>query len=190
MTRIQFIRLFLLKNMIMHLIPFLVHLRSVSIIVMGLIGIEIDAQTHCVIIDKETGVPLRNVKVYTDRGEMSVTNYLGQLTLDSVFNSATISHVSYLSRVVRKNELRDTVWLLPKENRLAEVVVWGVKQRRVNMVVKDALEKALQTATPPPSGISFDFARLIEKKPLSRKARKKNEQILSNWDRLYNGKEK
>jgi len=31
----------------------------------------------------------------------------------------------------------------------------------------------------------FDFFKMFEKKPLNRKARKKNKQIMKDWDRLY-----
>ena len=143
------------------------------------------AQTHCVIVDKETGTPIRNVKVFTDKGQVAVTDYQGRVSVETPFESATISHVSYLQRRVSRFELRDTLWLLPKENRLGEVVVWGKDRKNlVSMVVKSAVADAPMYA--PPKGIAeFDFFKMFEKKPLNRKARKKNKQILEGWDQIY-----
>lgn len=142
------------------------------------------AQSHCVIVDKETGTPIRNVNIHADNGQTMVTDYRGVAEIEGTFKSATISHASYLTRYVERAELRDTIWLLPRENRLSEVVVWGNKQQQIQAVVKSATED-LASYAPPNSGIPFDFAELIRKKPLSRKARKKNKELLKNWDELY-----
>ena len=86
------------------------------------------AQGRCVIVDKETGTPIRDVKAYTDKEEEFTTDYRGVLVIDKPFDSATLAHPKFLSRKVDKTELKDTVWLLPKAIRLDEVVVWGVKR--------------------------------------------------------------
>ena len=144
-------------------------------------------QVHCVIIDKETGVPVRDVKVHTDKDAVALTNYLGQVTVEGDFTSATISHASYLQRRVTRQELTDTLWLLPRVNRLDEVVVWGEKQRGIKGIVSSATENL--GAYAPPRGLAeFDFFKMFEKKPLNRKARKKNKELLRDWDRTYGTK--
>ena len=143
------------------------------------------AQAHCVIVDKETGTPIRDVKVKTDKGQVLVTDYQGRVRVEEPFESATISHVSYLQRRVNRQELRDTLWLLPKENRLSEVVVVGKDpQNMIDNVVMSAIADAPMYA-PPRALAEFDFFKMFEKKPLNRKARKKNKQILKDWDHLY-----
>lgn len=143
------------------------------------------AQAQCVIVDKETDTPIRDVKVKTDKGQVLVTDYQGRLKVDEPFESATISHVSYLQRRVNRQELRDTLWLLPKENRLGEVVVVGKDPNNlITNVVKSATADAPMYA-PPKALAEFDFFKMFEKKPLNRKARKKNKQIMQDWDRLY-----
>ena len=142
------------------------------------------AQTKCVIVDKETGTPIRNVKFYADNGITAVTDYRGVLLVDSFFKSATLSHVSYLSRVVNRSELRDTIWMLPKENRLSEVVVWGTERNGIKSMVAGAVADAPLYA-PPKGVVTFDFFEMLRKKPLNKKARKKNQQLLRDWDKLY-----
>ena len=142
------------------------------------------AQERCVVIDKETGTPIRNVKVYTNNGQVAVTDYQGRVKIDSVFNSATLSHVSYLPRNIERREMRDTLWLLPRENRLDEVVVWGEDRKNIKSMVASATADAPAYA-PAPGLVTFDFFSLIKKKPLSRKARKKNKELLRDWDKIY-----
>ena len=142
------------------------------------------AQDTIVVVDKETGTPIREVNLTTDKGAISRSNYRGQILVEGDFKSATLSHASYLTRVVKRVELKDTLWLLPRENRLSEVVVWGTDKQGINSVVASAVAD-LPAYAPPKSGVSFDFYELIRKKPLSRKARKKNKELLKNWDEVY-----
>ena len=162
-----------------------VSFRLLFLIAASIVAVAVMAQqAHCVIIDKETGVPVRDVKVATDKGAVALTNYLGQVTVEGDFTSATISHASYLQRRVDRKEFRDTLWLLPRVNRLAEVVVLGENQRGIKSIVKSATE-GLEGYAPPRGVVEFDFFKLFEKKPLSRKARKKNRELLRGWDETY-----
>lgn len=137
-----------------------------------------------VVCDIETGVPLREVKVHLNTGRTCVTNYRGQWQTDSTFESATVSHPRYLSRVVQRTELQDTLYLLPKGNTLGDVTVWGVDRRGIKSMVKRSTSDMAAYA---PSGglVSFNFFDLFRKKPLNSKARKKNRELLENWDRIY-----
>ena len=159
--------------------------RLTMSLLLGMGILSAAAQTKCVIIDKETGTPIRNVKIYTNKGAVAVTDYQGRAELDSTFSSATISHVSYLARTIERKELRDTLWLLPRENRLDEVVVWGTDRKNIMSMVASATADAPAYA-PAPGIVTFDFFEMIRKKPLSKKARKKNKQLLENWDKIYN----
>ncbi|MBO4821788.1 MAG: hypothetical protein J5548_10025 [Prevotella sp.] len=142
------------------------------------------AQVRCVVIDKETGVPVRDVKACTDVGGVFTSDYQGNLVIDTIFHSAVLRHGSYLERKVEKRELRDTLWLLPKAIKLEEVVVWGEARKGVFPWMSIVMAQAAATATPPPGGVSFDFFEMFRKKPLSKKARKKNEQVLKELERM------
>lgn len=143
------------------------------------------AQTDVVVADIESGVPLRDVKIYTDSGSVAKTDYRGMAHIDRPFSSATISHPKYLSTNVQRHEMVDTIFLLPRANTLNEVVVWGVGRKGIKSMVDDATRDAPQYA-PPPAMVQFDFFQMLKKKPLNRKARKKNRELLENWDRTYN----
>ena len=158
-------------------------LRCLILMAMGFWTANAAAQVRCVIIDKETGTPIRDVKLYADNKEIAITNYLGQIEADTTFQSATLSHPDYLSRPVERKELRDTLWLLPKAIRLDEVVVWGKYRPGINALVAGATQ-GLEAFAPPRAAVQFDFFKMFEKKPLNKKARKRNKEILSNWDSM------
>ena len=141
------------------------------------------AQARCVLVDKETGVPVRNVKAYTDKGDVFISNYQGNLVIDSMFHTAALRHGSYLERIVESQEVKDTLWLLPQAIKLEEVVVWGEARKGVYPWMSIAMAQAAATATPPPGGVSFDFFEMFRKKPLSKKARKKNRQVLRELEK-------
>ena len=101
----------------------------------------------------------------------------------------TLAHPKYLSRKVEKAELNDTVWLLPKAIRLDEVVVWGQKRTPMDAMMSSIqAELADAAAMQPCTGFSFDFFQMFRKKPLNKKARKKNEKLLKEWDKEYEQK--
>ena len=138
-----------------------------------------------VIIDIETSLPLRDVKMFTNTGQVSVSDYRGRIVLpDSSFQSATLSRGKYLNRIVERYEITDTMEMLPQGTSLGDVVVWGVDRRGIKSMVKVATRDL--SAYAPPSGlVSFDFFELFRKKPLNRKARRRNKELLENWDKVY-----
>ena len=153
-----------------------------------LIPQHVFAQGRCVIVDKETGTPIRDVKAYTDKKNEFTTNYRGELVIDKPFESATLAHPKYLSRKVDMSELKDTVWLLPKAIRLDEVVVWGVKRSPMDAMMSSLQAQLAAEAAMHPPVVGFDFFQMFKKKPLNKKARKKNEKLLKEWDEVYEKK--
>ena len=150
-----------------------------------LTALDTMAQTDVVVADIESGVPLRDVKIYTDSGSVAKTDYRGMAHIDRPFSSATITHPKFLSTTMQRHEMVDTIFLLPKANTLNEVVVWGEGRKGIKSMVSDATRDAPLYA-PPPAMVQFDFFQMFKKKPLNRKARKKNQELLDNWDRTYN----
>ena len=143
------------------------------------------ANDTIVIIDLETALPLRDVKLFTNTGAVRVSDYRGRIVLpDSTFQSATLSHAKYLNRVLERVEISDTLEMLPKGTSLGDVVVWGEDRRGIKKIV-GMTTKDLSAYAPPGGVASFDFFELFRKKPLSRKIRKKNKELLENWEKIY-----
>ena len=141
-------------------------------------------QVQCVVADMETHTPIRNVKIFTNRGDVYVTDYTGNVRIDKAFESAKVSHVSYLERQAKRETMKDTLYLLPKENELHTLYVWGKDRKRIKELV-GSVTMGLDAYAPPQGIATFDFFKMFEKKPLNKKTRKKNEELLKQWDEVY-----
>lgn len=138
------------------------------------------AQIHGVIASAETGVPLRNVTIYTNTAKTVKTNWRGEYEIPSTFSSVTIVKKDYVSLTLNLSEMSDTLYLLPKFNSLSEVVVWG-KRRSIN---PNALKRGFEPSFVPNStgGFNFDFFSIFRKKRgLNRKELEKHNEIINNY---------
>ena len=55
--------------------------RLLCICILVLLLTVASAQTHGVIADIETGLPIRDVKIYTNTNKVAITNWLGDFTI-------------------------------------------------------------------------------------------------------------
>lgn len=138
------------------------------------------AQRRATVVNMETGVPIRDVKIYTNKNETFTTNWRGEFFVPFNATSMTISHGKFLPITLSVEELTDTIYMLPKLNWLSEVTVWGKRPQLVNSKISAEEAKAL---TPGPAGIgvTFDFFSLFKKKPMNKKQREKHQWIIDNY---------
>lgn len=138
-------------------------------------------QTKGVILNMETGIPVKDVQIYTNTNVRTTTNYLGQFSIpyQYQFQSLTITHEKFVPVTLNQTEMTDTIYLMPKFNTLSEVVVWGKRRMmfNVNKIVQDA-----HNWYTPSSGASVDFFSLFQKKQgLTKKQREKHDEIIKNY---------
>jgi len=136
-----------------------------------LLPLTIGAQIKGMVVSTETNVPVRDVVITTDRGERTVTAWDGTFLLkDTTFRQLSLGNVHYLRRVVYREELTDTVTLIPDINSLDEVVVIGHARgkafnRRFSVDVEEL--KAIDRASPNSGTFSMgELKRLKKKKKL------------------------
>jgi len=138
------------------------------------------AQKRGVIVNMETGVPIRDAKIYTNTNKTFTTDWRGQYSIKDYFTSATITHQNYLSLTLNLYEMGDTIELLPRFNTLEEVVVYGSKPMTFD--VKRATRDARDYYTPNVGGFSFDFFSLFHKRRgLSSKEKEKHDEIIRTY---------
>ena len=140
------------------------------------------AQTKCVVADMETHRPLKAVRVKTEANIIVETDYTGTCILPSSFKQLAFTAYGYMRRLMNREELTDTVLLLP--TMLNEVVVYG-KAPRPGFNVKEATKKAAEQGamTNPYAYGGFDFFRMFDKRTRrpSKKEREMNERILKTY---------
>lgn len=89
-------------------------------------------QVRGVVVSTETGVPVRDVVLYTDVGHKVVTAWDGTYCLPDSFASVTLAHPKYERRVMLRSEMGDTINLIPALYALTEVVVIGRRRSYKN----------------------------------------------------------
>lgn len=138
------------------------------------------AQRKGVILNMETGIPLRDVKIYTNNGQVIKTDYTGTYHIPQPFKSATIVKPSFVSLTMNVYEMADTIELLPRMNTLSEVVVWG-NRRRTTLNVQRAMRDNKNYYTPK-AGFNLDFFSIFKSsKGLNKKERKKHNEIIQTY---------
>ncbi len=88
---------------------------------------NIRAQISGVVVDIETRRPIRDVMINMNNNRGVKTSWNGSFSINDDFSSATFTRPGYLSRNMNREEIKDTVFLLPNGRTLAEVVVYAKK---------------------------------------------------------------
>lgn len=163
----------------------------------------VSAQQQMIVVDAETKVAVRDVKIHTNNNQQTTTAWDGHFALPDSFSRINFQHPHYEQRYILKSELRsDTVWLLPKGNGLREVVVWGERRfdRRMNEILKPSPQQKERDKLPQviPAGPNilaiaawlFDitFGKKIEARKKRKQAleevRRKEAEVQQKWDML------
>ena len=163
----------------------------------------VSAQQQMIVVDAETKVAVRDVKIHTNNNQQTTTAWDGRFALPDSFSRINFQHPRYEQRYILKSELRsDTVWLLPKGNGLSEVVVWGERRfdRRMNEILKPSPQQKERDNLPQvmPAGPNilaiaawlFDitFGKKIEARKKRKQAleevRRKEAEVQQKWDML------
>ena len=122
------------------------------------------AQRQMVVVNVESKVPVRDVKISTDGGQELRTSWDGLFALPDSFRRLDFHHPDFERRYVLSSELKgDTIFLIPNVNALREVVIYG--ERRFDKRMAQMLK------------------RLARKKALE-KVRKQESELQERWDSL------
>lgn len=154
--------------------------RTISLIIVILSAVYVSAQRKIVVVDMETHIPIAGVSVKTDSVHAVMTDINGIANIAERFDSISFNHMKYLSDKVTFEEMKDTMYLVPKNLMLPDVVVTGV-----NPDLKKAMKKNYERMLEQPKlkVLTFDFANIIDRRGRrDRKHYKKAKEILREWD--------
>lgn len=89
----------------------------------------VQAQRQLVVVNVESKVPIRDVRVNTDHGQETRTAWNGLFTVPDTFTRIDLAHPEYERRYVLRSELHsDTIFLIPNIHALREVVIYGERR--------------------------------------------------------------
>jgi len=144
-----------------------------------------------IVADMLTKIPRRDVRISLNTGHSVTTPWNGTFVIDdTLFSSATVTCSGYLTRKMNREEFADTVFLLPADKLLGEVVVWGRQPDRKGLnTVISSLDAQLITAgqnlTFQPLGLLF---YILDKSGIlpdtgakARRKREKQKAIMDNY---------
>ena len=150
-----------------------------TILILSLFCLPVMAQTHrsIVVVDMDTYQIIPDVSVKVDNRMIVFTDKQGRVDIGEPFDSVMFSHVRY-------GKENDTMYLLPNEHLLPEVIVSELDPRVAAMIkgwVSGAVGEGAMLA---PKGVaSFDFSSLLDKRRRrDKKHLKRARKILEEWD--------
>jgi len=140
------------------------------------------AQLRGVVYDVETHLPIGQVVVRINPKGSVMTDKFGRFTLPLTCHSVTFTRSGYESRSMRCDELRDTVWLMQKENMLEAVVVTAAKPK-INFDINGIVRRETSSVGKKGDGIaSFDFFSMFNfRKNRHDRNREKLKKILRDY---------
>jgi len=161
------------------------------------------AQNNMVVVNVESKVPIRDVRVCTDNGQESRTSWDGSFVVPDSFLRIDFLHPDFERRYILKSELySDTIFLIPNTNALHEVVIYGERrfEKRMAQILKPSPQQIERDKMPKyiPAGISplgflclvYDLTlrkkveNHIRRKKALKEVRKKEEEFQQKWDSL------
>lgn len=86
----------------------------------------VSAQNKGIILDIDTNKPISYVNIYTTHNNVffgTTSNASGEFNVNFVFKKLTFSHINYEKSRILCNNLKDTIFLVPKTNFIDEVVI-------------------------------------------------------------------
>ncbi|MBP1663931.1 MAG: hypothetical protein H6Q19_1071 [Bacteroidetes bacterium] len=117
----------------------------ILVIILALINQYLFSQTKGVIIDKETGLPIAYVNVYTKNGDKvsgTISNENGEFIINFPFQTLYLTHLNYEKTFINDSAIKDTIFLKPSSYILGEIeAVTSYKQPKW---IVDALERVLK----------------------------------------------
>ena len=164
------------------------------------------AQHHMLVVNVESKVPIRDVRVCTDNGQEVRTSWDGSFVVPDSCRRLDFLHPDFERRYLLKSELHgDTIFLIPNVNALHEVVIYGERrfEKRMAQILKPSPQQKERDKLPKyvPAGISplgvllliYDLTlrkkvedRIRRKKAL-KEVRLKEEEFKQKWDSLKLG---
>ena len=160
--------------------------RTTLLTALLLLEIKVYAQRTVTVLDMDNRLPIKDVSIKADGNRSTTTDYLGRAVIPVVFDSISFSHVRYEHEQLRFHELGDTMYLLPLEHMLPEVVVSELNPELKAMISGWAMIGAMAGAAEVQDvliRVPFDFAGMFDRRGRrDKKHLKRAQELLKEWD--------
>ena len=117
---------------------------SIFLFVQFFVGSRSFAQTKGVLLDKNTHQPIPFVCICAKNGSNvsgTMSDENGRFEINFQFNSLIFSHVYYVKTEIDRKDVRETIYLSPKDIVLSEVVITSEPPKWINSVLKEVIKR-------------------------------------------------
>ncbi len=108
-----------------------------------LVSQEAKPQRSGIVVSADTKLPVRDVAIRWDNKDAVKSSWNGTFVIPREFNMVNFHHPKYETRMLRHDEVSDTIYLLPSSRMLSEVVIYGERRRRPDYVGINSTDKEL-----------------------------------------------
>lgn len=118
------------------------------------------SQTKGIIVDKESRQPIEFVSIYTKDGDKilgAMSNERGEFNVDFSFQTLFFSHINYEKIEIVKSDLGDTIYLVPTNIVLNEVVVSNKQPQWLDRVLLKTVEQKTKNYQTSEKALSYSY---------------------------------
>lgn len=155
---------------------------------LGIVPICVSAQRRGIVVSADNRLPLRDVAIRWDNNNDIVrSSWDGTFAIPADYRRVCFSHPKCETRSLRREEMTDTIYMLPSSRMLSEVIIYGARKRQPDYVGMNATDKKLVAVSTAGGANLLGVLRLlasplinkIHRNKALKKERKK--QILNNY---------
>lgn len=163
-------------------------LKTIAVAMLfALVSQEASAQRKGIVISAETKLPLRDVAIRWDNKDVVKSAWDGSFVIPVEFGRVNFCHPKYETRVLRHDEMPDTIYMLPSSRMLSEVIIYGERRRRPDYTGINSTDRKLIAANTAGGANLLGVLQLLAQPVINKihrnkalkKARKK--QIIDNY---------
>lgn len=131
-----------------------------------------------IVADLLTRIPQRDVQIHLNTNKTVTTPWDGSYSIsDTTFTSATVIKSGYLARNMNREEFSDTIFLLPTERLLGEVVVIGHNRSGMSFSLNSIDAALIEGGQNMNINLLGLLSYVVDKLGIKAKARRKKEKM-------------
>lgn len=138
--------------------------NSFTIILISFTCCSIWAQTKGIIIDKITHLPIPYVSIYAQNGDQvlgAMSDEQGRFKLKFPFQTLFFSHINYSKIAIAKIDLKDTIYMMPREVSLGEVIVSNRQSLWVQRILKKFVQHKAKNYQPFSQQLMYEYETYV-----------------------------
>lgn len=162
--------------------------KTLLVCALAALPLFVPAQRRGIVLSADNKLPLRDVAIRWDNNDdIARSSWDGTFDIPAGFRRVCFSHPKCETRSLKREEMTDTIYLLPSSRMLSEVIIYGKRKRQPDYVGMNATDRQLVAASTAGGANLLGVLQLLASPVINKihrnKALKKErkKQILNNY---------